>query len=356
MRVELTLPDWAGCGHYRAIWPGEASGCEVSFREGIKLTQGMCSDGSVHVVAIAEEVEADVFVISRPLNRTSYESIPHLQSQGIAVVVDVDDDFEAVDPRHKAWRAFQPKHSPHSNRVYLKQACAAADLVTCTTPALAERYGAHGRVLVLPNRIPKTMLGALPSKPRDGRTVGWAGYVGTHPVDLKAAAGGVGMACRDSGARFLNIGTGDGVREQLGLGGVAFEATGPAEFEDYPHALARFDVGIAPLHESAFNRAKSALKGLEMAAVGVPFVASDMPDYERIAADGIGVIAQPKAKDWRRKVRALLDDEGRRQELADQGRQAVIDKHLYEDHGHLWAEAWELALGNRQKMYARTAA
>jgi glycosyltransferase involved in cell wall biosynthesis len=264
-----------------------------------------------------------------------------MQRKGIAVVVDIDDDFEALDPRHIAFKRSQPKYNRESNRVWLRKACAAADLVTCTTPALAQRYGAHGRTVVLPNYIPRRTLGALPDEEGDGKTVGWPGHVGTHPRDLLATKGGVGMACREFGARFVNIGTGNEVVSQLGLDGVEYEARGYAEFPDYPHAIASFDVGIVPLDDTKFNAAKSALKGLELAAVGVPFVASPTEDYRRIADDGIGLLAKWKAKEWKR---ATLDLLRNRDEYGEQFRAGVVDRHLLEDNVWRWVEAWDEAM------------
>jgi len=343
MRAWVSLPDKDGCGHYRALWPGQAvDGDEVrvDFIERAKMT----IDEAGHVTDM--EVDCDVFVMARPMRRLNYESIAVMQSKGIAVVVDIDDDFEALDPRHIAFKRSQPKYNRESNRVWLRKACAQADLVTVTTPALARRYGAHGRVAILANRIPRQMLGVLPSAERDGKTVGWAGHVGTHPRDLLATRGGVGQACREYGARFVNIGTGEEVPRQLDLQGVEFEARGYSEFRDYPYDIATFDVGIAPLDDTKFNAAKSALKGLELAAVGVPFVASPTEDYQRIADDGIGLLADWKAKKWRQ---ATLDLLRNRDEYAEQFRAGVIDKHLLEDHAWRWVEAWEAAIDVRRK-------
>lgn len=340
----VSLPDKDGCGHYRALWPGMAvDGDDVKVEFIERLRMEVSEDG--HIVDM-DRPRCDVFVMSRPLRRLNAESVRVMQSKGIAVVVDIDDDFEALDPRHIAYKRNQPKFNSESNRTWLRKACAEADLVTCTTPALARRYGSHGRVAVLPNFIPRRMLGALPEEARDGRTVGWPGHVGTHPRDLLATKGGVGQACRQAGARFVNVGSGAEVVSQLGLQGVEYEPRGYAEFADYPHAIANFDVGIVPLDDTKFNAAKSALKGLELAAVGVPFAASPTEDYRRIAEKGVGLLADWKAKKWRRAVLDLLAD---RDEHAERMRAGVVDHYLLEDNAWRWAEAWDQALTNARQ-------
>lgn len=344
MRVVMGIPDQAGCGHYRIMYPGralEAEGHEVELAKEMKDVT--MSQGTVIKVP---PVEADVLVMQRPLQRLNVEMLAVIREQGVAVVVDVDDDFNSIDPQHFAWRRYQPRFSPVSNREHLSRACQIADLVTVTTPALAQRYGAHGRTAVLPNCIPKAMLGTVPAQKRDGNTVGWPGHVATHPNDLQATRGGVAMAVREERARFLNVGNGDGVRAALDLDEEP-AVTGSQEFEDYPHAVAQLDVGIAPLADTKFNEAKSALKGMEMAAVGVPFIASPTADYRRIAAEGIGHLAASKSRSWRRAVLDLLQDESLREERAMKAREALIDKHLMENNAWRWVEAYEQAIRNR---------
>ena len=47
----------------------------------------------------------------------------------------------------------------------------------------------------------------------------------------------------------------------------------------------RFDFALAPLEDTEFNRHKSALKVLDMAALGLPVLASDMPVYRMLHGD-----------------------------------------------------------------------
>ncbi len=341
----MTIPDEAGCGHYRVKYPAtaaEAEGVQIAFLTelpGITLQDRRIVD--------VPRIDADVMVMQRPLWWHNAEMIPHIQRKGTAVVVDIDDDLSALDRDHMAYKRAQPETNPDSNKRHLARACAMADMVTCSTPALAKRYGSHGRVQVLPNYVPEAMLRTVPpARPEPAPTVGWGGYVETHPHDLEAARGGVGMACREAGARFLNVGIGNKVQDQLELHDVDFAITGPVPFDEYPAAVARFDVGIVPLADTRFNEAKSGLKGLEYAAVGVPFVASPTPDYLRLASEGIGVTAKPRSRSWKREVLRLLGDDG--DELAARAKARVREKHTYEMHGWRWVEVWQRAMENRR--------
>ena len=138
--------DQAGCGHYRQVYPAEsaAGNDEIEVAELQQDWKGVTNytspQGYVTPVGVNEaDLDVDLVVMSRPLRRFNVEMIQILQEHGVAVVIDVDDDFSCIHPKHFAARLFQKKHSPDSNNDWLAYGCSIADMVTVTTPALAER-------------------------------------------------------------------------------------------------------------------------------------------------------------------------------------------------------------------------
>lgn len=297
----------------------------------------------------------DVVVLQRPFEEAALVAIRQLQAAGTAIVVEIDDDIAHAHPAHPAARALSPTVNPDTNWWHFREACRLADLVTVTSPALARRCAAHGRVAILPNCVPASLL-SLP-RSSDGRTVGWRGWTITHPGDLGVTRGGVQQALDDTGARFLQIGQPAGVQEQLSLTDEP-KSTGPLwNIHDFYLALGRLDVGIVPLTDIQFNHAKSYLAGIEYAARGVPFVASPVAEYRTLAGQGVGVLAGYRSREWRREIRKLLTDTSLRTELAEHGRQVVAEHHTYETQGWRWPEAWEQAIANaRARRPTRAAA
>jgi len=338
--------DQGGCGFYRLI-----AACRALIRDGHDVDYVLDDepahrqlqaqwyeddDGRHHVVDVVAP-DADVVVFQRPLAAKMTKAIPMLQAKGVRVVVEVDDDFEHISPRNVSWPMVQPHLHPARNKVLLRRACEAADLVTVSTPALARLYGAHGRCVVVPNCVPESYL-RIRQEAHDGIFVGWSGSIDTHPDDLQVTGTGVARAIRATGATMAVVGTGKGVRKALGLAEVPL-TSGWRSLTDYPEALAQFDVGIVPLELSLFNEAKSYLKGLEMAAVGVPFVASPTGPYRELAERGAGVIAE-SPRQWEGLVKRLVRDTGYREELAHRGREAAATMTV-ERNAHRWLEAWE---------------
>lgn len=358
MKVRVYPADDGGCGNYRLRWPAQAlaaSGEDVQLAEGlpgiwradlVSTLRGMAGlapgADAVREITGIKPMDADVVVLQRPLQRDLADAVPHLQAQGIAVVVEVDDDFHSVPRANSAWEHVHPTANPARNYLHLGRACAAADLVTVSTPALAARYAKHGRVAVLPNCLPARYLDIpIVDTPN---TVGWSGIVDTHPGDLETTRGAVGRLVRDLGLEFRVVGNGLGVRRRLELPDSP-TACGWRPIEEYPSWLAQLGVGIVPLALHQFNEAKSWLKGIEYASVGVPFVAAPTSEYRRLAKLGAGEIAA-RPRDWERLVRRLATNSEYRRERGDQARE-VARRWTIEEHAHRWLAAWKTAADNR---------
>lgn len=334
---------------YRLVWVSQAlaaQGYDVTL-DYDRTYRALCSDrggdawriGADPVVGVDIDFDADVIVFQRVLDRRRYELLCVLKEAGITVVVEIDDDFHAIHKLNAAWKGTSPLHSPESNRDWLMRACQVADLVTVTTPALAERYGEHGRVAILPNYVPARYLDIAGQ--RDGDRIGWSGSIATHPGDLQVTGGAIAEV---AGARVAVVGTGKLVAEALKVETV--ESGGWLPIDEYPHAVARFDVGIVPLRKSAFNEAKSSLKGLEMAAVGVPFVATPTGPYRALAEEGIGWLAD-SPDEWRAKVSLLIADHDLRAELGQRWRQVVRERFTIEQHAVDWWGAWTMTYADK---------
>lgn len=388
-RVQVHAADLGGCGHYRLIWaasalyyagadvdlivPGDAAAqfdCRPDLDDALARMAGLRPGTSPKLVGINRVPDADVVVLQRPLTRHLLDVVRFLQAAGKAVVIEVDDDFQTIDPANIAFRTVHPKYSPERNWQILAEACRLADMVTVTTPALAARYGRHGRVRVIPNMVPSSYLHVLPD-PHDGIRVGWTGTIDTHPRDLQVTRGAVARTLRRHDLRFHLIGSGryrprdpvsgleyidpatgaplevvdDRLVAALGLAdGQGFAHTGGwLPLEKYPKAVAELDIGVVPLEAGAFNEAKSYLKGLEFAAVGRPFIATPTGPYRELAAGGIGLLAG-RPREWEQHLDRLIRDEDYRLELGDANRRKVAAGHVIENNLGRWIDAWVASL------------
>lgn len=346
MRVAVYPADVGGCGHYRLIWAAEElvhRGHDIDLvmpdEPAERQMQAAWRERIEGGAELADVMvpEADVVVFQRPLRAYMADAIAILQRRGVKVVVEVDDDFTTISRRNVSYDSVDPRKSPARNWAHLARACSTADLVTVSTPRLAKVYGAHGRVRVIPNYVPARYLDAW-REDHDGLFVGWSGSIETHPDDLQVTGGGVARAVDKCGATMAIVGTGKGVKAAMGLNAIPMSC-GWRQLDDYPDAIAQFDVGIVPLELSPFNEAKSWLKGLEYAAVGVPFVATPTGPYRALAELGCGLLAETP-RQWEGIVKRLLRDDDFRLKTAAQGR-AVAARMTIESHAQEWLDAWE---------------
>lgn len=345
MKVYVYPADTSGCGTVRLIWVANAlraQGHDIVIVEPSNTT-GI--EGDINVLTDAIEnvripADADVLVFQRLLYKYIAEAIPHIRRSGRAVVVDMDDDLTRIDPSNPAFAYMHPTHprDPKRHWGYATRACMSATLVTLSTPALLKTYAPHGRGVVLPNCIPSAFL-QIPHSGADA--FGWSGAVQSHPRDAHVVGPAVAQLVRE-GFEFAMVSPADGARLAFGLD-VDPMATGFVDIKDYPIMLSQtLGVGIAPLADTQFNAAKSWLKPLEYAALGIPWVGSPTAEYVKLQREGAGFLAK-RPRDWVRAIRALMTDDALWTEQSDAGR-AVAAAHTVEGNAWRWWEAWEAAL------------
>lgn len=346
--VIYVLPaDMYGCGWYRLIHVARVliqQGHDVrivppSQRKGIKGT----TDQHGNLVDISAPPDADVMVFQRVTHKQIADGFPILRRRGIAVVIDIDDHLDRIDPRNPAWAALHPAQTGRHSWVTAAQACAAATMVTVSTPALLKPYAPDGNGVVLPNMVPAEYL----SIPRhDTPVFGWGGSMHSHPGDLQVMGDAPARLMREGGLMRV-VGPADGVRDALGL---PFDpdATGSLPIDRWALGLSTLGVGVAPLADTVFNGAKSRLKMVEYASVGVPVVFSPRADYLKLHREtGIGIPAD-KPKAWYREVRRLVEDAGARAQESARVREAVAAL-TYEVNAWKWLEVWEEALKRQRR-------
>lgn len=345
LRVLVTYADKGGCSFYRLVAPSRvlmSQGMDVTLDYQAGSIETTVRDGRIISVS---PLDYDVVVFQRPLMRNAADAITLVKEQGIAVVVELDDDYWNIQKANYFRDHAQPNTSPHSNHRHLTRCLELADLVTVSTPAL-RRLIPNRNVRVLRNMVPERYLSLEKSDTTEwdavgGKTlVGWSGTPETHAGDLSVCGNSVAVACRNHDARFLCIGS-EFSANMLGFESGEALFSPWVDFENYAQAVTVFDVGIVPLILNPFNQSKSYLKGLEYAALGIPFVASPTDEYTRLATSGVGILAKEK-HDWLRALNRILDDEPFRAGLIGAGREFAA-RNTYEAHAHQWAEAWQHA-------------
>jgi hypothetical protein len=256
-------------------------------------------------------LDPQIVVVQRWMHKDAPAAIRAAIGAGQVVIQDVDDWFWGLHKANQAYRITDPRTNPTVNREHYRRAVLASTLTTCSTEFLAkrirERIGA--RTVVLRNALDLPMFG--PAEYRDvseGLVVGWVGALAWRSGDLETLRGVLGPFLEGCDGSFVHHGVSAKDRVTAGeLAGVPAARWGPSQGmlppERYPELLDGFDIGLVPLSAHEFNRAKSGIKGLEMGASGIPFVAARTPEYERL---GFGLLASTPGE-WRDALERLRD-------------------------------------------------
>lgn len=349
MKVLGLAADSGGCGFYRMRAPAKEAALlevDITIVDGINVEA--TKDPQTGLVQVSEvQTDADLIIFQRPLDNAMTATIKQAKRQGIATIVEIDDDFSTVHKDNVAHGAMHGKGSGHQ---WVASASAEADLVIVSTPQLA-KYARHGRYEVLRNCVPDSIFDTPVEKPSQDKwpRIGWTGTVQTHPYDLQETKGRLKSLLLTNDLPFNVIGDGDNVARNLGLSAeTSVFATGWVELDMfYQYVASYIDIGIVPLELSPFNQAKSALKGLEYAALGIPFVASPTREYELLEVNGIGKIAKSPG-DWAKHIQRMIDRPAETERIANEARDRIRAAHVYSVNAPKWIEAWEKAIDYRK--------
>lgn len=295
-------------------------------------------NGRETLVSVQIPEDADVIVIQRPAHPLQPQMVNILRSNGVAVVIDMDDDMSTIHPQNSAYHIYRHHSASPLSWRYAELCCKMATAVTVSTPQLLKVYASHGRGRVINNFVPEYYLDQ-PKIPT--QAFGWAGTTGSHPNDPQVTAPAAQRLISER-HMFQVVG---GDRKVQG----AFRLkeppamTGMIPMRDWIHTIgSSMDVGWAPLAQTSFNSSKSRLKALEYMSAGVPWIGSPRAEYRALHKDsGCGFLAETP-KHWYEHTKRLLGDDSLRQEQIEAGK-AYLKTQTYEQNAWRWWEVWEEA-------------
>lgn len=341
MRILFFCSNRSGSGHYRCIYPARAlrrRGHEADWVVGIHF--------DFHNL-LPKDLSYDIYVIQMAQFRETRLMLRRLAELGKVGIVEVDDHVRATPSYNPSFHAFRKKGGKAAR---LEECVRDADGVTVSTPELAEVFSPmNPNTFPLPNCIDlEDPIWNPRAEKEEGRVVvGWAGSP-THLEDFRLVVPALEALCRRYPQVVVAVG---GPEDVFGLlkeiPDCQKEYLPPVPFEEYPAMLARFDIGLVPLVDNAFNRCKSDLKGLEYSALGIPFLASPLPAYRRLVKPGENGFLCQGTRDWLSLLGRLVEDEGLRRRMGQRAREMARSR-INDEYAPLWEGILEALLLRRR--------
>jgi len=286
---------------------------------GLKARMGMPAWDPKQGFGVKETHNTGIFgfttvVLKLIMTRWTPKQIELAQALGQTIIVDLDDYHEALTPANAAYDATDPEKNKVANRDFYQQVIEAADMVTVSTPFLYDIYSQQrDNVYMIRNGVSITQFTRI--KHRSQKPVfGWTGATNYRNNDLEQLREWLPDFLEEHDLYFHHAGHQDNTPSFAEVTGIAARRvmTSPlTPINDYASGF-KFDVGIVPLNDIPFNHAKSNIKGLEYMAAGIPFIASDLPEYRVLHESGVGVLATT-ADEWREAASRFLDYKTRKQ-------------------------------------------
>ncbi len=368
MKITGIVRTDGACDFYRALQPLEQLTIHTDHKAALIKAGDNAED-------IEKAISADVILLPRVSDKEMLNVIPGLKEEGKKIVIDFDDNVFDVSPcsdhykehgledveftlpdgsRKMVWKDgvdFDIAEN-RKNLENLKKALSLADMVTVTTPILAEAYKPYSHnVVALPNCIDFNLWRPLDLKSSDEIRLFWAGG-SSHYEDLMLLQ----EVLPEIMKRYPQV--------KLVILGMLFKAAlknidkDRVEFHSwvptsaYPYKVAALNptIGIIPLVDSKFNRAKSPIKWLEMGALGVACVTSLVSPYKEIATENNGVfIRNNNAKGWVKGISLLIEDAILRAKMGGDA-QRYVDTHFNaKKNAHLWTDAYMTLLEEKKE-------
>jgi glycosyltransferase involved in cell wall biosynthesis len=313
------IEDGSACGYYRLRLPFEqlaANGHDICIG----------TDG-------AKIEDRFPIIVAQRMGQPGFEETWLNMWRRHKMVWETDDDLWTVDPTNtRAAEVFTPE------LLASIEVCAStAHMVTVSTEPLAEvmrRFNPN--VVVLPNHIDGALLD-IERPRRDRLTIGWAGG-DSHLKDWWHVAPHLRRFLRQNPAvQFHNIGHDFRIAAKLDLEQTYFTPWSNDLFTYYRSI--DFDIGLAPLLPTRFNRSKSHIKALEYAALGIPVIASDVAPYRDFVLDGVTGFLVRHDHEWGRRLRELVNDEDMRTEMGAKAKEHART-YVIQDGWRLWEDAY----------------
>jgi glycosyltransferase involved in cell wall biosynthesis len=227
------------------------------------------------------------------------------------IVYDIDDAIDLPPPRLSATPALLQRY-----RSNFESTATAADLVLCGNAELARRLP-HDRAAILPTPVDTERFAPGRIAPARGPAVGWVGHSDNLPY-LESLAGPL----REVARRHPNLKVIVVADRPPDLPGLHVEFR-PWRLEEEVSCFAGIGVGLMPLADTDWARAKCAFKAIQYMALGIPTVASPVGMNRDVIRDGENGFLPADQRGWVETLDRLLADPPLTARLAAEGRLTI---------------------------------
>ncbi|MDL2246081.1 glycosyltransferase [Methanobrevibacter sp. OttesenSCG-928-K11] len=269
-------------------------------------------------------------------------------NQNVKMIYETDDDLLAIDESNSSFEYINSCRNEISN--YINN----SDTIVVTTPALAQKFDKN-KVEVIRNYYIDSLLDLKKFRKNNTNTIK-IGYFGTltHSNDINIIKKVIiklqeeMLSKHNITLEFIVVGGFDDLDHDESWISTIDLPKNSWDFKFFMNWLGNivdWDVGIAPLENSSFNKGKSELKYIEYSALAIPVVCSDIEPYNTVVKDGITGFLANTEEEWFEKLKKLILNENLREEIVTNSQKDILENYSLNDR----VEKWEKILENLVK-------
>lgn len=264
--------------------------------------------------------KSDIIIVERNLRGEILNAILRWKARGKVLIANFDDAYQYIEPSNISYtywidgkinyrdqdgveKTSYLKPTPLTQFKWGLRYCHG---ITTPSKVLARDWENFSLSYYLPNYFEVSHYLSAGAQPHDGIVIGWGGSM-SHFQSFTDS--GVLNALKRVCALRPNVKIlicGDKrVFDQIKLPEDQKEFQPFVPYEKWPNAIARYDIGLAPL-QGDYDKRRSWIKPMEYMLLKIPWIASDGPAYEDLAAYGKLVRNTPEA--WEKAILDMVDN------------------------------------------------
>jgi len=174
-------------------------------------------------------------------------------------------------------------------------------------------------------------------KPNKKFIIGWMGNAVDHYENLKILASVFEKLIKE-GLKFKFILVGSLGNQKVydlfhGIKTLDVEFIDSLDWSDseaMPKMIQKFDIGLMPLIDTEWNRAKCAFKAIEYMACGVPAVVSPVGENNYLIRDGVNGFLVFSTEDWAEKIKKMCNNYRLLDSLGKKAQETILKDYSFE--------------------------
>lgn len=313
----------------------------------IKTSEYRWSEGDVKFPTIDELADigewADIILFQRH-DLGNYIAVFGALSEmfNIPFLLDTDDNVRFVRPWNPGYRGYNPQGEA---QIWNRKVFEKVHGVIVSTDEL-KRFHAqdHKYITVCPNSLDMSLRDNLPIGQHPGEIrIGFLGSA-AHTENLKPILPAVYQILREYPQTVFYLQSMYGnfwkvIPEDVKSRVREAEWKNMKEWGGYIAGLG-LDIGLAPLADNMFNRAKSNLRWIEYSINKTAVIVSPVEAYKNVIHSETGMIAK-EPEEWYENLKILVENETLRKQIGENAYKSVKENYNLEKNCILWLKVFE---------------